>query len=199
MFIFQIHSITARSVPKEQLEKLKNTSNDDPRSRVAVSSPEPVNPGRASSLKTGGQQIKITPSMPKQVYQSSEIHSSSKMQTPKQSIQISSNVKNNESSPSAKSQNVVKINLAAGNTNRPVSQEITHSNEPITMIVPNTPKTSSQSGTEGVMTGNEIDTPEGRKSPKIKSGAISAMSKFWEKRLNEGTEDGVAPEILENA
>lgn len=198
--LLQIHSITARSVPKGQLEKLKNTANDDPRSRVAVPSSEPVNPGRATSLTTG-QQIKVTPSMPKQVYQSSDVQPSTRMQQPKQSIQVSSNVKKSDSNTAAKSHNVVKISLAAGNTNRPISPELSETKQPIKSTVTNTSHSSSQSGAgkQDIKTGNEIDTPEGRKSPKIRSGAISAMSKFWEKRMTEGTADEEAPEILENA
>lgn len=189
-------------MPKEQLERLKHTTSDEPRSRVAVPSSEPVNPGRATSLKTG-QQIKVTPNMPKQVYQSSDAHSNTKMQPPKQSIQISSNVRMSESDSTGKPQNMVKINLAAGNTNRPISPETTETNQPIKVNVTNkaqAPKAPSQSNTskQAAKTGNEIDTPDGRKSPKIKSGAISAMSKFWEKRLNEGVDDNIAPDILEN-
>ncbi|XP_053386168.1 titin homolog isoform X2 [Mercenaria mercenaria] len=196
-----IHSITARSVSKEQLEKLRHTT-DDPRARVTSSS-EVVHPGRATALMTG-QQIKPRPNMPKQVYQSHDFRSddstSIKMQAPKQSIQVSSNVKQTPDTKSnTKSQTIVKISLGSGNINRPLSPSVAdhvQTHQPIKSTVTaktGAPKHSSQSVSQNMKTGDEIDTPEERKSPKIKTGAISAMSKFWEK----GAKDDKVPELLE--
>ncbi|KAL4217154.1 hypothetical protein ACF0H5_023608 [Mactra antiquata] len=218
--IKRIHSITARSVPKEQLEKLRQTSEDHPHARVAMTTSKPSEPtqtGRATALTTG-QQIKTTPNMPKQVYQSHDfnkpsvnmVSSSSNVKMaapPKQSIQISSNTKpTSADSKNTKAQTTMKISLGGGNVNRPISPDVTTS-EPIKNSVTSniqSSKSNSQSGASNVSmnqsdasikTGNEIDTPEERKSPKIKSGAISAMSKFWENR-SQGVKDD-APDILE--
>ncbi|XP_052259685.1 uncharacterized protein LOC127864044 isoform X4 [Dreissena polymorpha] len=90
-----IHSITARSVPKEQLERLKDSSGDTSGAiDSSANDTKPVQPGRSTALTTG-QQIKQTPNMPKQVYHFSEDNKSKKQSThiPKQSVQISSSVK----------------------------------------------------------------------------------------------------------
>lgn len=206
----QIHSITARSVPKEQLEKLRQTSEDNPHARVAMTTKnpnEPVQSGRATAITTG-QQIKSTPNKPKQVYQSDNVSEPSiKMVAPKQSIQVSSNTKQTSAdSKTTKSQTTMKINLGSGNINKPISSNVTL--QPIKQTVTsqiNNSKSNSQSrdcnvpssqSEPCVVSGNEIDTPEERKSPKIKSGAISAMSKFWENR-SQGVQDDNAPDLLE--
>ncbi|WAR09719.1 hypothetical protein MAR_034795, partial [Mya arenaria] len=198
-----IHSITARSVPKDQLEKLKQTTDDHPSARVALHSSSKaesiklVQSGRATALTTG-KQIKQTPNMPKQVFTSTEAHlsehPSSKTHVPKQSIQIASNVKSSEAKIDSKAHTVIKLSLATGNTNKPISSEDsarTDSKQPIKMT-----QGKSQPKDNSVKTGEAIDTPEERKSPKIKTGAISAMSKFWEK-VNTGVKED-APEIIED-
>ncbi|XP_052812701.1 muscle M-line assembly protein unc-89-like isoform X2 [Mya arenaria] len=201
--IKRIHSITARSVPKDQLEKLKQTTDDHPSARVALHSSSKaesiklVQSGRATALTTG-KQIKQTPNMPKQVFTSTEAHlsehPSSKTHVPKQSIQIASNVKSSEAKIDSKAHTVIKLSLATGNTNKPISSEDsarTDSKQPIKMT-----QGKSQPKDNSVKTGEAIDTPEERKSPKIKTGAISAMSKFWEK-VNTGVKED-APEIIED-
>lgn len=198
IFLFQIHSITARSVPKEQLERLKDSSGDTSGAiDSSANDTKPVQPGRSTALTTG-QQIKQTPNMPKQVYHFSEDNKSKKQSThiPKQSVQISSSVKP-VGQANAKSQNAVKINLATGNTNKPLSDNESsnlHLKQPIKNSVKPTEKVA-QPLEINVKTGADIDTPEERKSPKIKTGAISAMSKFWE-NMNTGVKEK-APEILE--
>lgn len=192
-------------MPKEQLEKLRQTTDDDPRARVAMPTAlsEPVQPGRATALMTG-QPIKATPAMPKQVYQSRGFTepASVKMQVPKQSIQVSSITKKTpEAKNGAKSQSTMKISLGSGIINRPLSPACRDPVQPVQPIkspVTRVPEPISQSNTptQKVKTGGEIDTPDERKSPKIKSGAISAMSKFWENK-GQGTKDGAAPELLE--
>ncbi|XP_060597174.1 uncharacterized protein LOC132751058 isoform X2 [Ruditapes philippinarum] len=200
-----IHSITARSVPKEQLEKLRHTSGDHPQTAVS-SSTEPAQPARATSLMTG-EQIKARPNVPTQVYQSHDFDSGKsvghKMQAPKQSIQVSSNVKQTSVADSnTKSKSSVQISLASGNINKPIHTDTVDHAQPkqpikttVTANKTNAPNNSSQSksSAHNVKTGEDIDTPEERKSPKIKTGAISAMSKFWEK----GAKDTVVPELLE--
>ena len=206
---FQIHSITARSVPKDQLEKLRRYSDEErPKQNIPsrLAETETRNPGRATALTTG-QQIKLVPEQPKQVFQSSNLNGQTsasakvKVQSPRQNI-IKPPVSN--SNP-AKSQ-PIKITLT-NNINRPLSpvqsEPVQQTCQPIKVHVAGkaeAPKTPSQSNnpSQTVKTGSEIDTPEGRKSPKIRTGAISAMSRFWEKRLNEGETDGEYPELLDN-
>lgn len=175
---------------------------------MTSSSTEHAHPGRATALMTG-QQIKVTPSMPKQVYQSHNFNSNSapnvKMQAPRQSIQVSSNVKQTaDAKNNTKSQSTVRLSLGSGNINRPLSpntEEHAQKNQPIkspvtAMAEASKPHSQSNTSTQKVKTGDEIDTPEERKSPKIKSGAISAMSKFWENK-GQGATDVTAPELLE--
>ena len=154
-----------------------------------------------------GEQIKVRPNMPKQVYQSQDFDShkstSHKIQAPKQSIQISSNAKQTSGANSnTKSQSSVQISLSSGNMNKPLSSgavEHAQQKQPIkTTVTANKTEaekhsSQSKSSAQNVKSGEEIDTPEERKSPKIKSGAISAMSKFWEK----GAKDDIVPELLE--
>ena len=216
-FKFQVHSITARNVPKDQLEKLRRNSNEErdqhlqnvsSRSREHPS----VNPGRATAITTG-QQIKQVPEGPKQVFQSSRLNGqnvaslgASAIQKPKphrQNIQITQKSPSPSSSSTTQS---MKITLS-NSVNRPLSpvqsEPVKQNPQPIKTHVARkaaAPQPPSQSNTltQNVKTGSEIDTPEGRKSPKIKTGAISAMSKFWEKRFTDGTEDEEYPELLEN-
>ena len=217
-FIFQIHSITARSVPKEQLEKLRRNSEEDKQTQnVSSKSAEnqPRNPGRATALTTG-QQIKHVPEHPKQVFQSSNVTGQQssvtagakiqKSQTQTlQSSQKPSASQTQSTSNTAKTQ-PMKITLA-NNINRPLSpvqsETAKQTHQPVKTHVTGkvaAPKPPSQSNvpTQKEKSGSEIDTPEGRKSPKIRSGAISAMSKFWEKRLTDGTTEEEYPELLEN-
>ena len=219
IFKFQVHSITARSVPKDQLEKLRRNSNEDRHQllqNVSSRSAEhpSVNPGRATAITTG-QQIKQVPEGPKQVFQSSRLNNgpnvssvgASAIQKPKphrQNIQITQKSQSPSSSSTTQS---MKITLS-NSVNRPLSpvqsEPVKQNPQPIKTHVARkaaAPQPPSQSNipTQNVKTGSEIDTPEGRKSPKIKTGAISAMSKFWEKRFTDGTEDEEYPELLENS
>ena len=155
---------------------------------------------------TTGQQIKKTANTPKQVFSSQDAHlsdhpSSPRGHIPKQSIQVASTVRNPVSNTSSggKTQNVMKVNLATQNTNKPLTSESSQTvprKQPMNTSVSNSSE-KPQPMAEGVKTGSEIDTPDERKSPKIKSGAISAMSKFWEK-VNTGVKEE-APEILEDS
>lgn len=187
---------------------MRQTTDDDPRARVAMptASSEPPRAGRATALMTG-QQIKATPAMPKQVYQSHGFTESAsvKVLAPKQSIQTSSHVKQTpEDKNSAKSQSTMKISLGSGIINRPLSpafRDPVQTEQPIKSPVTTAtrvqkPHSQSHTPTQKVKTGGEIDTPDKRKSPKIKTGAISAMSKFWENK-GQGSNDGTAPELLE--
>ena len=146
------------------------------------------------------------PEQPKQVFQSSNFTGQASVS---QSVKLQSpprlNLQNSSVSNPAKSQ-PIKITLAK-NVNRPLSpiqsEPVKPTCQPMKVHVTTkaaAPKPPSQSNTpsQTVKSGSEIDTPEGRKSPKIKSGAISAMSKFWEKKLTEGTTDEEYPELLEN-
>ena len=165
------------------------------------------NPGRATALTTG-QQVKSTPSTAKQVFHSSNLNSDhSEIKTvnlPKQSIQVSSSSKSRPNE-GQKTNKTMKVTLSTRGTNRPISSHqpniSSQSQEPISRSVTKTSSVPCKDQSQGssdnaVKSGVDIDTPDERKSPKIKTGAISAMSKFWEKRLTEGAGDD-APEILE--
>ena len=172
-----------------------------------------MNPGRATAITTG-QQIKQVPEGPKQVFQSSAINGQSghstgaisaiqKQKPPRQNIQITQ--KSQSPSSSSRTQSM-KITLT-NSVNRPLSpvqsEPAKQTQQPIKTHIAGKaaapqPPSQSNTPTQNVKTGNEIDTPDGRKSPKIKHGAISAMSKFWEKRFTDGTEDEEYPDLLEN-
>ncbi|KAK3578099.1 hypothetical protein CHS0354_007810 [Potamilus streckersoni] len=198
---YGVHSITARSLPKEKLERLKSSkSTENVTSTTLTLDPslEDSNailiPGRATALMTG-QHTKEAKSQPKQIFQSTSLQKEKPEKSPRKIQPISVSV-------TSKFEEPVRTNISSTSSRTSVYSESRKENsEQIKAYVPGkskAPQPSSETN-KTVSTKSEI---EGRKSPRIRSGAISARAAYWEKRIIQGPtdddNDSEFPDIVQN-
>ena len=185
---FQVHSITARSVPKEQLAQLRSIGQEEMSTSKKVSSLQ-------SSPSTDSQDaslvLEMDPANPvlikenQRLQQSSRPHSSSiHSSNHQQQVFPASNIKHIPASQDRKAE-TEKNKISSAQVLKRSSSP--HKQKPARMVV------RRASDAE--------DVPASPSGPRIRAGVISARTAFWERKMAEDTslKDEEFPDMVENA
>ncbi|KAK7506219.1 hypothetical protein BaRGS_00002331 [Batillaria attramentaria] len=216
----QIHSITARSVPKEQLQKLRESWHNPPadvvrvknqpaqsRTTVQLQQTNPQKPANSSSeqsssasastvrvnLAHGSQRDKQVPAVPRQIRTSNlpEPAQYRQLDPANEPVLIYPEVEEKSSA------SLVAHSNAVVRPRTPVPKAAGHTNTPL-----NARSAGVQAGASRVRAqsgGNSDDNQDTKSAPRIRSGCISARAAFWERRIMQGeaTDENVEEEFPE--
>ncbi|KAL3854672.1 hypothetical protein ACJMK2_013931 [Sinanodonta woodiana] len=149
-------------------------------------------PGRATALMTG-QHTKEAKSQPKQIFQSTSLQKEMPEKSPRKPVSVSVTSKVEE--PVRTSVSSTSSRTIVQSENRKENSEKIRAHVPGKSMAPQPPSETNKT----VSTKSETEV---RKTPKIRSGAISARAAYWEKRIIQGPtdddHDSEFPDIVQN-